>query len=502
MNEYLVNIIIAAALGAGTNELAIIAILRYVMPAKKGQIARRVRDIVATDLLSPEKMTDRLDDPAVGDLILRNIDSALAELLSRDLPSPRDLLAGHPDQLDSALARLREALLAEMSARTGDPAFERDTIRPFLAERWDALKHRAPASFLSGAAAGLPERAGEWVVSLEQSAPLRAGVRRALDGWLAARMRAAESLDDLLSPGLGRAAEDFAVSQAPAVIDALTDTLRDPDVADTVARSVVAAINAELRGQGLIGGLKGALASVMRVGDDIRGVCRRLPDALRDHLGRPDNRRRFEESLRLAVRNGLRRSLADDLKSPVGRGRLVDLVLDRMWRPSTFARLGGEVADLLRRVMASPLAATLEGVDGGPPSAILDEAAQTCARMLASSATREMAGNRFDELAAAWKERPIGRLERLVGKETRARAAAVAAEEARGMLRRRLAEFTEEAGMWDIVADSIESYDNRRLEDMVRQIASSELRWVTVLGGVIGAAVGLFQTMAKGWGWW
>ncbi|MCC8165305.1 MAG: DUF445 family protein [Planctomycetes bacterium] len=53
--------------------------------------------------------------------------------------------------------------------------------------------------------------------------------------------------------------------------------------------------------------------------------------------------------------------------------------------------------------------------------------------------------------------------------------------------------------MWDIITTSIENYDDKQIADLVQTLARSELRWVTVLGGVIGAVVGIFQTVLQGW---
>ncbi|MCC8165307.1 MAG: DUF445 domain-containing protein, partial [Planctomycetes bacterium] len=76
---YLMNAAIAALLGAGTNELAIITIVRYILPRKKGEIARRIQHLVSTDLLSPDKMQAKIDDPAVGTVMEKNIDAALRD---------------------------------------------------------------------------------------------------------------------------------------------------------------------------------------------------------------------------------------------------------------------------------------------------------------------------------------------------------------------------------------------------------------------------------------
>lgn len=499
---YLVNMLVAAALGAGTNELAIVAILRYILPRKKGEIARRIRDIVATDLISPDKMRDKLDEPKVGELLHRHIDRALAELLARDLPDPETLLEGHRAEVDALRDRLRETLLDEFARAVSDPGFSDAMLRPFLEERWRVLRRRAPRSFIPDSADSLPSRVAGWLSALERSEPLRAAARSVLDGWLAGKLERSASAADFLSPALLEAVEELAVAQAPALVGQLTDALRDDALQDTVSDAMMAAIGQQLQGQGILGEIKGALVGAMRIREDVRGICRRLPDILYRNFHRPENRAAFESVLRDAVRRVLRHRLDEDAKSPAARERLVDMLLERAWREKYFRRLGDGAAAVAAAALDRSIEETLERAGADVSSeAALDALAARCRHMLLSDSTRRLLAAQFDELAAAWMSRPLGRLGRFVSEAGRERAAAVAAEEVRLMLRARLAEFAEESGVWDIVVSSIEAYDDRQLSDLVQHLARSELRWVTVLGGVIGAVVGLAQTFMQTRGW-
>lgn len=503
VTPYIINALIAAALGAGTNELAIIAILRYILPRKKTEIARRIRDLIATDLLSPDKMREKLDDPHVGDLLRKNIDSALADLFARDLPSPDELLKNHRNEADALAARLRETLLSEFRRRVSDDDFAAGVIRPFLEERWEALRVRTPRSLMTTKAEKIPEFVSSWLASLERAPALREGVRRALDNWLAKRMSGAASPADVLSPGLVAAAEELAVSQAPVIVRQLTNLLREPDVSSTIAAGIMNAIHGQLRGQGVLGEIKGVFVNAIGVRDDVRGVCRRLPDELEANFQRPMNRERLVSAIRTAVRKGMSQELAADFKSPVRRAQLVGMLLDGFWRPETFARLGARAAALVEGALSRTLAETVERLGiSGAREAVLSEATARSARILAADATADLLGSQFDELVAAWRVRPLGRLERFVEAGARARLAAVAAREGREMLRERLADFAEESGVWDIITSSIENYDDKELSDMIVQLARSELRWVTILGGVIGLVVGVLQTVFQSFGLW
>lgn len=501
IRTYLVNAAIAAALGAGTNELAIIAILRYILPRKKAEIAHRIQGVIATDLISPDKLREKVDDPRVSVLLEQNLDAAFAEFLARDLPSSDELLACHLPEADAMQARAIESLLDEFARRVAQPDFARDVLRPFLAERWQVLRERTPRSLLTKQAENLPDLARSWILSFADSQPLRGSLRRSLERWLGNRIEGAANAAEVLSPGLVAAAEELAVSQAPAVIHQLTDILREPGVRGTIAGGIMEAIRSQLRGQGLMGGIKGAFVNAMGVRDDIEGICRRLPDALEASFNQPLNRERLSLALRYAVRKGMNRDLHDDFRSPARRGQLIDMALDGLWREEAFAKAADKAARFVERSLGDTLEETL-GRLGAEDSvdAVLDEVTARCLRILSHPATREMAARQLGEMLGAWRARPLGRLDRFVGEDTRKRLSSAAALEARSLIRARLEDFTEKAGLWDIVTSSIEAYDDRELSNLVLQLARSELRWVTILGGVIGAMVGLLQTALYAYG--
>ena len=58
-----------------------------------------------------------------------------------------------------------------------------------------------------------------------------------------------------------------------------------------------------------------------------------------------------------------------------------------------------------------------------------------------------------------------------------------------------LPRLIEETDIWNIVYETIMSYDEKKLEVLTREIANRELRGVTLWGGVIGAVVGISMSI-------
>ena len=74
-------------------------------------------------------------------------------------------------------------------------------------------------------------------------------------------------------------------------------------------------------------------------------------------------------------------------------------------------------------------------------------------------------------------------------------AADVCTREASDYLASHLPRIIKETDVWGIIYDSIVGYDEKRMEQLTRQIANRELCGVTLWGGVIGALVGVATSL-------
>ena len=115
-------------------------------------------------------------------------------------------------------------------------------------------------------------------------------------------------------------------------------------------------------------------------------------------------------------------------------------------------------------------------------------------RFLCSPVVRHALERQISGMLAVAKVKPIGRLRQFVNPEMRGIVADVFTDYAVETVKSHLSGFAEESGMWDIVGESINQFDNKGLERIIREIASKELGAVTWMGGVLGAFVGVLQT--------
>jgi uncharacterized membrane protein YheB (UPF0754 family) len=81
------------AIGAGTNDLAIKWIFHAIFAKKKREIAESVRDVISTELMTPDKVADQLATDESMDALKTMFEKHVADVCARDLPS-LDILPG------------------------------------------------------------------------------------------------------------------------------------------------------------------------------------------------------------------------------------------------------------------------------------------------------------------------------------------------------------------------------------------------------------------------
>lgn len=91
--------------------------------------------------------------------------------------------------------------------------------------------------------------------------------------------------------------------------------------------------------------------------------------------------------------------------------------------------------------------------------------------------------------------RAFAKVADLFDDDLRATVARICANQMQSYLSERLPQLIEETDIWNIVYETIMSYDEQKLVRLTRQVANRELRGVTLWGGVIGAVVGVAMSL-------
>ena len=91
--------------------------------------------------------------------------------------------------------------------------------------------------------------------------------------------------------------------------------------------------------------------------------------------------------------------------------------------------------------------------------------------------------------------RAFAKVADLFDDDLRATVARICANQMSAYLAGHLPQLIEETDIWNIIYETIMSYDEQKLVLLTRQVANRELRGVTLWGGVIGAVVGVAMSL-------
>ena len=91
--------------------------------------------------------------------------------------------------------------------------------------------------------------------------------------------------------------------------------------------------------------------------------------------------------------------------------------------------------------------------------------------------------------------RAFAKVADLFDNDLRATVARICANQMSAYLAGHLPQLIEETDIWNIIYESIMSFDEQKLVLLTRQVANRELRGVTLWGGMIGAVVGVAMSL-------
>jgi uncharacterized membrane protein YheB (UPF0754 family) len=175
------------------------------------------------------------------------------------------------------------------------------------------------------------------------------------------------------------------------------------------------------------------------------------------------------------------------------RTKLADLY-PILLTPESGKKIGEELQMLVEDVMKRSVSETFERLRVPLDREELDGIIAD--RLLASLQTPsfiETYRSRISGIIDSFMEREIGLVGHHLPGATRKHLAELAGDLIAETVAARFEDFAGQSGIWDTITESIEGYDNREIERIVRKIANRELKWVTALGGIIGFLIGSIQ---------
>ncbi len=496
--EFLIQGGVGFIIGAGTNDLAIRWVFWALFAKKKKEIAEAVQKVVSNELMSPDKIAGRLASPEVAESLRAAVLSAVSEATARPWPS-LDALAKECAglQLDALQAQLAALASGAVADRLAEPAFRADVLRPFLGEQWRRLAPRSPSDLLPAHTrdllADLPARLAETVLAPERRDRLCAVIAGGFRAWMADYPTPAA----FLGPANTAELATLAGSRARLLGEELAGLLATPPAQDALRTAIRTAVQTRLSEQGAIGSLLSGLSGAAVVEAQLTKFCETLPATVRSQFANASEADRMRGLIETALRKLLARTWSEllDTDAPDGIERHVRALL-----------ASDAVRDMTRHGFTSVCASVLDNLEtgtladasgllaaDGDVAGYLDWLAEALHAALRSPGVRPQIAGQAEEAVRQLCARPIGTPDQFLQADAKRKLAALLAGQITDFARAHVADLAERTRIWDIISESIIVYDDKKMEAIARSVANHELRWVTILGGVIGFIVGIAQ---------
>lgn len=488
------------AIGAGTNELAIRWVFWALFAKKKKAIAEAVQKVVSGELMSPDKIARRLGSPEVAESLHAALLSAVAEAAARPWPSLDALASGYAGlRLDALQAQLASLASGAVAARLAEPSFREEVLHPFLAEQWSNLAEKRPADLLPAPTrdllGGLPERLADAVLAPEHRGRLCAVIADGLRAWMSDYPTPAA----FLGPANMAEVAALAGSRSRLLGEELAGLLATPPAQDALRAAIRGAVQTRLSEQGSIGLLLSGLSGAAVVEAQLARFCETLPVTVRSQFAEDGAAERMRGLVETAVRKLLGRTWGEliDTGAADGIERHVRALLEsdavRDMTRHGFASVTASVLDSLERGTLAEASGLL--VPDGDVSACLDWVAEVLHSALRSPDVRPQIERQTEEAVRRLCARPIGPPYTFLPEGAKPRLAGLLADQILAFANANMVELVERTRIWDVISESIVVYDEKKMEQITRSVANRELRWVTILGGVIGLIVGIAQSV-------
>lgn len=495
LEKFFINMFFGALVGASTNALAIYYIFRFIVPRKKAEMASSVREVISEDLFSTDKIISRFESDMVNEQIYSNINNWLEELLERDLPSINELCADHLNDVDKFSRTLRYIIVEEIVDQLGSDKFREEILRENLLKNWNNLKDKQLNDIFPQLAKEIPGFINPILGKTLKSSMFRARISMTLGNLVMSKLEESETLRDVLPAGVIDTVLKLVGDQSAFMVEKLADAMEEPEVQKVISDTVCNAVHEQLSSQsGLFGRIKQIGAQFLGIDNDIRGVCSRLPNTIRKHFMMPSSQDNIKEALLKVANDYLDKDWRIALNDPSLR-QIQELIylgintsLDNYQTMQSINDLTiGGIEKLLNQPIDELIGIEQEGKT-------VEQILTALQKLLTSSEMKAVLNDKVKEFIDNIRKVPIGRIKRYISEKTKKQISQLGVVQVRTIVIRRLKDFTQQTGLWDIVSESIEHYDNKEIEKMIRKIADQELRWVTWLGGIIGAFIGIIQT--------
>jgi uncharacterized membrane protein YheB (UPF0754 family) len=473
-----------------------------IIPAKRGELAARMGEMVGSHLLTGEDVRDALERPRFRSELKGAVDDKLTAFLDRELGPVETLV---PDEYRGRFREFIDIMRWRVVRMIGDylrsPGFE-ETLRSYLRRTGDHLLSRDLESFLT------PERYRDLqahvdarVSRLLASPELAEGVARLVDDRIERLLQSDRCLRELLPEDLVEVIFTQLEREIPPLLERFGGLLHDPTFRQRLVERVQEGITTFVDSLSGLAGLLSGFINLDQVYQKIPEFLDQAAEEIADWLREERTQRQVSAMLRERLEGLLDRPLCSFTeKIPYEkvsgmrrflRNRAVDAVRSRRATDLTLSIAERFVQRIKDRSFRSLLEQVLP--EGGIERAQELAADRLLALLRSPESEKVIDGVLREQVEERFYRRKIGRLSARIPADVREELAEGICRQLGEVLAKEVPSLLETLNVSRMVEEKVNRLEILKVEGLLLGVMQEQFKYINLFGGLLGFIIGLLN---------
>ena len=520
---YLAPPLLGALIGYVTNYIAIRMLFRPlypwrllgmrlpltpgIIPAKRGELAQRMGEMVGSHLLTADDVRKALEKPAFNRELKSAVNDKLGAFLDRDLGTLDTLVPdSYQRRFQELVSTLRSKVLRVVTGYLTSDQFEAQ-VRRFINDKGDALLARDLESFLT------PTRYQELQGHLDNrlttvlhSADTAQTVERFVDQRIERLLLSDRSLRDMLPTDLVEVLLQQVEREVPPLLERFGGLLYDPEFRQRLAERAKQGIDTFLDSLGGLAGLLSGFINLDQVYNKIPGFLDKAGEEISRWLREEQTQQQVATMLRERLENLLEKPLSSFLeKAPYekiagARRYLSERSVAAVQSRRTTELLLGFAEQGLQRVKDRSFRSLLD--ENLPENGVAklqaelgDQVLKLARSTQAAEAIDQVLKDKIDELVY---RHPLGRLAERLPADALEELEESLYHQVGEVLQKEVPPLIETLNIARMVEDKVNQLDILQVEGLLMGIMKEQFKYINLFGAILGFLIGLLNLAV----WW
>ena len=473
-----------------------------IIPAKRGELAQRMGEMVGSHLLTAEDVRRTLEKPVFRRELKSAVNDKLQTFLARELGSLDTLVPeSYQHRFRELISTLRVKLVGAITDYLASSAFE-SQMHSFIAEKGDALLARDLESFLT------PERYQKLqnhldtrLTTILHSDTSADAVERFVEDRLERLLQSETPLRNLLPKDLVEVLLQQLEKEVPPLLERFGGMLYDPDFRQRLVERARQGIDTFLES---LGGLAGLLSGFV----DLNKIYNRIPEFI-DKAGEELSHWLREEKTQQQVASMLRERLEGLLDKPISRF-LEKAPYEKVASARRYLRERSVAAVQSRRTTELLLGFADKGLqrikdrsfrslldENLPEGGRVEIQSALIERLLTLARSAEATGaidTVIKEKLENWVfEKPLGRLAERLPADVLEELEEGLYRQVGDVLQKEVPPLIETLNVTRMVEEKVNQLDILQVEDLLMGVMKEQFKYINLFGAVLGFLIGLIN---------